>query len=29
VHCLSNNTDAVARILVVKSPKPVAKPKLL
>jgi quercetin dioxygenase-like cupin family protein len=29
VHCLSNNTDVVARILVVKSPKPVAKPKLL
>lgn len=25
VHCISNNSDLVARILVVKAPKPVAK----
>jgi quercetin dioxygenase-like cupin family protein len=29
IHCLSNNSDSVARILVVKSPKPMAKAKLL
>jgi len=29
VHCLSNHSTEVARILVVKAPKPVAKPKLL
>jgi len=29
VHCLSNNSDNPARILVVKSPKPVAKAKIL
>jgi quercetin dioxygenase-like cupin family protein len=29
IHCLSNNSDSVARILVVKSPKPMAKTKLL
>jgi len=25
LHCLSNNSDSLARILVVKAPKPVAK----
>jgi mannose-6-phosphate isomerase-like protein (cupin superfamily) len=29
IHCLANNSSSVARILVVKSPKPVAKAKLL
>ncbi len=29
VHCLYNNSDAVARILVVKAPKPTAQAKLL
>jgi mannose-6-phosphate isomerase-like protein (cupin superfamily) len=29
VHCLYNNSDAVARILVVKAPKPTAKARLL
>ncbi len=29
IHCLSNNSEAVARILVVKAPKPKAKTKLL
>jgi mannose-6-phosphate isomerase-like protein (cupin superfamily) len=29
IHCLSNNSVSVARILVVKAPKPVAKAKLL
>jgi quercetin dioxygenase-like cupin family protein len=28
-HCLANNSDSVARVLVVKSPKPMAKAKLL
>lgn len=26
LHCLSNNSDSIARILVVKAPKPGAKP---
>jgi mannose-6-phosphate isomerase-like protein (cupin superfamily) len=29
VHCLSNKTDKVARILVVKSPRPTTKSKFL
>lgn len=29
VHCLSNNTQQLARILVVKSPKPTTSAKLL
>ena len=29
VHCLSNSSDTIARILVVKAPKPTSKPKLL
>jgi len=29
IHCLSNNSGSIARILVVKSPKPISKPKLL
>lgn len=29
VHCLYNNTDKVARILVVKAPKPTTQAKLL
>lgn len=29
VHCLSNSSDEVSRILVVKSPKPQAKARLL
>ncbi len=29
VHCLYNNTDKLARILVVKAPKPKAKARLL
>ena len=29
VHCLTNNSDAPARILVVKSPKPTSQAKLL
>lgn len=29
VHCLANNSDSIARILVVKSPKPMAKGKLV
>jgi len=29
VHCLSNNSNASARILVVKSPKPTTQSKLL
>jgi quercetin dioxygenase-like cupin family protein len=29
VHCLSNSSDALARILVVKSPKPTTQTKLL
>jgi len=29
VHCLSNNSDAVARILVVKAPKPLTQARLL
>lgn len=29
VHCLSNNSQSIARILVVKAPKPVAQSKLL
>lgn len=29
VHCLYNNSNKVARILVVKAPKPTAKAKLL
>ncbi len=29
VHCLSNNSDAVARVLVVKAPKPTSGPKIL
>jgi len=28
-HCISNNTTEVARILVVKAPKPTTKAKLL
>ncbi len=28
-HCISNNSDKVARVLVVKAPKPTAKTKLL
>lgn len=28
VHCISNNTDKVVRVLVVKSPKPTAKVKM-
>ncbi len=28
-HCLSNSSDAVARIMVVKSPKPTTQTKLL
>jgi quercetin dioxygenase-like cupin family protein len=29
IHCLSNSSDAVTRILVVKAPKPTSKSKLL
>ena len=29
IHCLSNNTSSIARILVVKSPKPKAPAKFL
>ncbi|MGF7138208.1 cupin domain-containing protein [Roseimarinus sediminis] len=29
IHCLSNNSQSIARILVVKAPKPVAQSKLL
>jgi mannose-6-phosphate isomerase-like protein (cupin superfamily) len=29
VHCLSNSSDALARILVVKSPRPVTQTKVL
>lgn len=29
IHCLSNNSVSIARILVVKAPKPIAKAKLL
>ncbi len=29
VHCFSNNTDKLVRVLVVKAPKPTAKAKLL
>lgn len=29
VHCLANNSDSIARILVVKAPKPTAKAKFL
>jgi quercetin dioxygenase-like cupin family protein len=29
IHSLANNSDSIARILVVKAPKPVAKAKLL
>lgn len=29
VHCLSNNSDSLGRILVVKSPKPKAKARVL
>lgn len=29
VHCLYNNSKAIARILVVKAPKPIAQTKLL
>ena len=29
VHCLSNNIDAIARILVVKAPKPMSQAKML
>jgi len=29
LHCLSNNTDSIARVLVVKAPRPLAKAKLL
>jgi len=29
IHCLSNNSNSIARILVVKAPKPMAKAKLL
>jgi mannose-6-phosphate isomerase-like protein (cupin superfamily) len=29
VHCLYNNSDKVARILVVKAPKPTTQAKLL
>ncbi len=29
VHCLYNNSDKVARVLVVKAPKPVSKTKVL
>jgi quercetin dioxygenase-like cupin family protein len=29
IHSLANNSDSVARILVVKAPKPVAKAKIL
>jgi mannose-6-phosphate isomerase-like protein (cupin superfamily) len=29
IHCLSNNSGSIARILVVKAPKPIAKAKLL
>jgi len=29
VHCLSNNIDAIARILVVKAPKPISQAKML
>jgi len=29
VHCIYNNTDRVARILVVKAPKPVTQTKIL
>ncbi len=29
VHCLANQSEAPARILVVKAPKPIAKPRLL
>ena len=29
IHCLANSSNAVARILVVKSPKPTSKSKLL
>ena len=29
VHCLYNNSDKVARVLVVKAPKPTAKTKVL
>ena len=28
-HCISNNSDKVVRVLVVKAPKPVTKTKLL
>ena len=28
-HCISNNSDKVVRVLVVKAPKPTAKTKLL
>lgn len=29
VHCLSNSIDAIARILVVKAPKPISQAKML
>ncbi len=29
VHCLSNNSQSVARVMVVKAPKPTTKAKLL
>lgn len=29
VHCLYNNSDKIARVLVVKAPKPIAKTKVL
>ncbi|GAP68116.1 mannose-6-phosphate isomerase, cupin superfamily [Bacteroidales bacterium 6E] len=29
IHCLSNSSDAITRILVVKAPKPVAKSRVL
>jgi len=29
IHCLANNSGSIARVLVVKAPKPIAKAKLL
>ncbi len=29
VHCIYNNTDKIVRVLVVKAPKPMAKPKMM
>jgi len=29
VHCIYNNTDKIVRVLVVKAPKPMAKPKMV